>query len=72
VEAGKSGETKSVYDEEAAMEEALNRCAVPPLRDVLKRESDERLKGRPRDKGVEKWGPEIEAEMLSSLYKHGT
>jgi hypothetical protein len=51
------------------MEEACERCAVPPPRDVLKREYDERLKGRLRDKALEKWGPEIEAEMLDALYK---
>ena len=66
-----SGETEPDYDEEAAMEEAHERCAGPPLREVLKREYDERLKGRPRDKALEKWGPEIEAEMLGSLYKLG-
>jgi hypothetical protein len=45
-----SGGNESVYDEEAAMEEAHERCAAPPLREVLKREHDERLKGRLRDK----------------------
>jgi hypothetical protein len=64
-----SGETEPVYDEEATMEEALERCAVLPLRDVLKREYDENLKGRPRNVALEKWGPELEAEILRSLYK---
>jgi len=47
------------YDEEAAMEAAQERSAVPPLREVLKRHG-ERLKGRPRDEPLEKWGGEIE------------
>lgn len=62
-----SGETEPGYDEEAAMEKALERCAVPPLRDVLKREYEERLKGRPRDIALEEWGPSIEEQLLRNL-----
>jgi hypothetical protein len=64
-----SGNTSPApYIEEAAIEAALERCAVPPLRDVLKREHDEILKGRPRDEALEKWGPGIEAQILDRLY----
>ena len=59
------------YDEEAAIEAARERSAVPHLRDVLKRERDERLKGRPRDEALEKWGAEIEAEILHDIGKPG-
>jgi hypothetical protein len=38
------------YDEEAAME----RSAVPHLRDVLRWEHDEMLKGCPRNEALEK------------------
>ena len=48
--------------EEAAMEAARERSAVPHLRDVLKREHNEAQK-RPRNEAVEKWGPTIE-EMI--------
>jgi hypothetical protein len=57
------------YDEEAAIEAALERCAVPPLRDVLKREHDETLRGRPRDEALEKWGADIEEQILRYLQK---
>lgn len=57
------------YDEEEAIEAARAQSAVPHLRDVLRREQDEILKGRPRDTALEKWGPEIEAEILNHLYK---
>jgi hypothetical protein len=43
------------------------RCAVLPLRDALKWEYDERLKGRPRYKALEKWGPEIAAQIMHAL-----
>jgi hypothetical protein len=56
------------YDEEEAIEAARERSAVPHLREVLRREHDEYLKGRPRDLALEKWGPEIEAEILNHLY----
>jgi len=59
----------ALYDEEAAIEAALERCAVPPLRDVLKREHDETLRGRPRDEALEKWGAEIEEQILRDLQK---
>ena len=62
-----SAQRESVYDEEAAIEEMLERCAVPSLRDALKREHNEILKGRPRDRALEKWGPEIEAQILEDL-----
>jgi hypothetical protein len=62
-----TGETIPANDEEAAIEAAMERCAIPPLRDVLRREYDEILKGRPRDVALEKWGPEIEgADMAGS------
>jgi hypothetical protein len=51
------------------MEEAHERCAIPPLREMLRREYDERLRGRPRDKALEKWGPGIEAEILEDLHR---
>jgi hypothetical protein len=59
--------TDSSFDEEAASEAALERTAVPHLREVLKREHDEMLKGRPRDVALEKWGPEIDEMILRDL-----
>jgi hypothetical protein len=53
--------------EEAAMGAARERNAVPHLRDILRREHDEILKGRPKDLAFEKWGPEIEARTMSDL-----
>ena len=41
--------------------------AEPKLRDVLKREYDEHLKGRPRNLALERWGAEIEEEILRGL-----
>jgi hypothetical protein len=55
------------YDEEAMLEAAWERCAAPNLRDVLKREHNERLKGRPHNVALEKWGSEIEMEILGVL-----
>ncbi len=52
--------------EEAAMEAARERSAVPHLRDMLKREYDEAQK-RPRNEALEKWGPMIEDEILRDL-----
>jgi hypothetical protein len=57
------------YDEEAAIEAAQESSAVPPLREVLKREYGERLKGRPRDEALEKWGAEIEEVLMRELHK---
>jgi hypothetical protein len=65
-----TGKRKSaLYDEEAAIEAAMERSAAPSLRDVLKREHDDVLKGRPRDEALEMWSAEIEAEILSELHK---
>jgi hypothetical protein len=50
--------------EEAAMEAARERSAVPHLRDVLKRERDEAL---PRNVAMEKWGPFLEEQILRSF-----
>jgi hypothetical protein len=62
------GKTKpELYDEEAAIEAAQERSAAPDLRDVLRREYDEILKGRPRDVALEKWGAEIEAQIERDL-----
>jgi hypothetical protein len=64
-----TGKTDTEYDEEAAIEAAQERSAVPHLRDVIKREHNERLKGRPPDAALGKWGPEVEALILNELYK---
>jgi|HubBroStandDraft_1064217.scaffolds.fasta_scaffold993532_2 hypothetical protein len=56
-------------DEEAAIEAAQERSAVPHLRDILKREHEEVLKGKPRNIALEKWGTEIEADILADLEK---
>jgi hypothetical protein len=61
--------TTAPYDEEAAIEAALERCAVPPLRDVLMREHDETLRGRPRDEALEKWGADIEEQIVRDLQR---
>jgi hypothetical protein len=58
------------FDEEAAVEAAQERSAVPHLRDILKREHEEVLKGRPRNIALEKWGAEIEADILADLENH--
>jgi hypothetical protein len=55
------------FDEEAAIEAAQERSAAPHLRDILKREHEEVLKGKPRNIALEKWGPEIEAQILADL-----
>jgi hypothetical protein len=58
-------------DEElaAAMEAAWERTAIPHPRELLRREHDERLKGRPRDVALENWGPDLEVEMLRELQR---
>jgi hypothetical protein len=48
-------------------EAAQWRDAEPKLRDVLKRQYDEDLKGRPRNLALERWGAEIEAAILGEL-----
>jgi type III secretory pathway component EscR len=55
------------FDEEAAVEAAQERRAVPHLRDFLKREQDRLLKGYSRDVALEKWGPELEEMMMRDL-----
>ena len=57
------------YDEEAAIEAAQEQSAMPHLREVLKQEHNQRLKGRPRDLALEKWGPEIEGWIQDELYR---
>jgi len=59
----------SSFDEEAAIEAAQERSNVPQLRDILKREHDEALKGKPRDIAFEKWGSDIELQILLDLEK---
>jgi len=59
--------TDSSFDEEAAFEAALERTAVPHLREVLRREHDEILKGKPRNVALEKRGDEIDEMILSDL-----
>jgi hypothetical protein len=56
-------------DEEATIEAAQERSAVPHLRDILKREHEEVLKGKPRNIALEKWGAEIETDILADLEK---
>jgi hypothetical protein len=53
-------------EEEAAMEAAQERSAIPHLRDVLKREHNE---ARPRNEALEKWGPMIEEEIMRDMAK---
>jgi hypothetical protein len=64
-----SGKTESASDEDDAAFAAWERSAVRTLRDVLRREHDELLKGRPRDEALEKWGAAIEADILDDLGK---
>jgi hypothetical protein len=58
---------KSPFDEDAAIEAAQERSAVPHLRDVLKREHDEALKKGPRDAAIEDRFLEIEEMMVQGL-----
>jgi hypothetical protein len=55
------------FDEEAAMEAAQERSAVPHPRDLLKIEHDRILKGYPRNVALEQWGPEIEEMIMRDL-----
>lgn len=54
-------------DLDATIEAALERSAVPRLRDTLKREHDEQITGWLRDVALDKWGPEIEAAVVLDL-----
>ena len=54
-------------DDDEAMEAAFERCFEPHPRDLLRREYDEHLKGRPVDTALEKWGPDIEMDILRHL-----
>jgi hypothetical protein len=49
-----------VCDEEVPPE----RCAALYPRDLLKREYDEYLKGRPSDTALEKWSADIEVRRV--------
>ena len=60
---GTSAKTQDQLDEEAAVES----CAVPHPRDILRREYDEVLKERPRDIALETCGREIEKQVLRGL-----
>jgi hypothetical protein len=62
-----SAKPNDKVDEEAAMEAAVEKCAAPHPRESLRREYDEVLKGRPRNVALEKWGPELEVEILRDL-----
>jgi hypothetical protein len=64
-----SDKTGSANDEDDASFAAWERSAVPLLRDVLRCEHDELLKGRPRDEALEKWGADIEADIVNDLGK---
>ena len=67
-----AGKTEDVpYDEEAAIDAAQEQSAVLQLRDALKREDDDSLKGRPRNEALEKWGADIEAEILRNIQGSG-
>jgi hypothetical protein len=54
-------------ENDAAVDAARERSAVPHPRDIIRREYDERLKGRRRSPALEKWGPEIEVEVMREL-----
>jgi hypothetical protein len=51
-----------------SMQSAREEAAVPPLRDVLKREYDD-AQNRPRNEALEKWGLMIEAEIERDLQR---
>jgi hypothetical protein len=55
------------YDEDAAMEVAWERSALPHPRDLLKREYNESMKYPDRCYALEKWGAEIETQMEVDL-----
>lgn len=52
------------FDEEAAIEAAQEKSAVPHLREILKREHDEKLKRGPFNAGIEKRRLELD-EMIA-------
>jgi hypothetical protein len=56
----------SMDDDEpdAAIDAARERSAIPHPGDIIRREYDERLKDRPRNPALEKWGPAVEAEVM--------
>jgi hypothetical protein len=66
----KISDPENSFDEEATIEAAQERSAVPHLRDILKLEHYEVLKGRPCNIALEKWGAEIEAQILADLENH--
>jgi hypothetical protein len=55
------------FDEEAAMDTAFERNAAPRPRSVLDVERERVAKGHRRDIALEKWGSEIEEEILRDL-----
>lgn len=55
------------FDEEAAIEAAFERGAVPRLRSVLEVERERVVKGHKPDIALEKWGPQIEEEILRDI-----
>jgi hypothetical protein len=59
------------FDEEAAMEAARERKAVPHPRDILKRGHDRILRGHRRDVALEKWGPMLDEMMTRDLELSG-
>jgi hypothetical protein len=54
-------------DLDATIEAALERCAVPHPRDMMRRQHDERVKEWMRDIALDKWGPEIEEEVVLEM-----
>jgi hypothetical protein len=62
-----SMKTHDQFDEEAATEVAFERNAVPRLRSVLEVERERVAKGHKPDMALEKWGPEIEEQILRDL-----
>ena len=58
------------FDENAAMEAAFERNAVPRVRSALEVERDRVAKGHTPDIALEKWGPEIEDQILRDLETH--
>jgi hypothetical protein len=53
--------------EENTKATAQQRDGEPKLRDILKREYDELLKGRARDQALDRWAEEIEGQVLREL-----
>jgi hypothetical protein len=65
-----SQKTQDQFDEEAAMEAAFERNAVPRVWSVLEVERNRVAKGHRPDIALEKWGPEIEEQILRDLETH--